>query len=61
MPLRACRRCHALTTGSRCPICKSTDLTTDFSGIVIINNPENSIIAKKLNIKQPGMYALKVR
>ncbi|MGQ4833499.1 MAG: transcription elongation factor subunit Spt4 [Candidatus Asgardarchaeia archaeon] len=61
MPLRACRRCHALTMTSRCPVCKSTDLTTDFSGIVIINDPEHSEIAKKLNIKQPGMYALKVR
>lgn len=61
MPLKACRKCHFLTERNICPICKSTSLTTDFSGLVIIIDPENSEVAKKLQITQPGSYALKVR
>ena len=61
MVFKACRKCHYITEGSVCPICKSTSLTTDYSGIVIIIDPEKSEIAKKLQLKHPGMYALKVR
>jgi len=45
----------------RCPICKSTDLSEDFSGHVIIVDPENSEIAEKLGVTLPGNYALRVR
>jgi len=61
MTLKACRNCHYISSGPRCPVCKSTDLTTSYSGIVIITNVEKSIIAKILKIKTPGPYALKVR
>jgi len=30
-------------------------------GIVVIVDPENSLIAQKLNINKAGKYALKVR
>jgi DNA-directed RNA polymerase subunit E" len=58
---KACRICHVITTKSHCPICKSTNLTDSFSGLVLVFNPETSMIAKKLNIKEPGEYALQVR
>ena len=45
----------------RCPVCNSTDLSDDFSGMVIILNPELSEIAKQLNVTRPGSYALRVR
>ncbi|MEM1524651.1 MAG: transcription elongation factor subunit Spt4 [Nitrososphaerales archaeon] len=56
----ACRKCHALTNGRICPICHSTDLSPNWSGLVIIINVKESQIAKALNITTPGRYALKV-
>lgn len=59
---KACRNCHALTTGSICPSCKSTNLSDDWTGIVVIMDPEGSYIAEKLGVKKTsGRYALKVR
>ncbi len=55
----ACRRCRAITTGKVCPICKSTDLSADWYGLVVIVS-EESQVAKMLNIKHRGKYALKV-
>jgi DNA-directed RNA polymerase subunit E" len=47
--------------GNVCPNCKSTSLSEDFTGVVIVLNPEVSEIAKKAGITKPGRYALKVR
>jgi DNA-directed RNA polymerase subunit E" len=47
--------------GDVCPVCKSTSLSDDWSGYVIVLDPKDSKIAKRLNINQPGKYALKVR
>jgi len=58
---KACRNCHAITDGNVCPECKSTDLSDDFSGVVIILNPERSEIAKLMNIKKKGRYAVRIR
>ncbi|MEM3880111.1 MAG: transcription elongation factor subunit Spt4, partial [Candidatus Bathyarchaeia archaeon] len=44
-----------------CPKCKSTSLSEDFSGIVILFEPESSAIAKAMNIREKGRYALKIR
>ncbi|MGI0047465.1 MAG: transcription elongation factor subunit Spt4 [Nitrosotalea sp.] len=56
----ACRKCKHVTTGKICPICKSTDLTPDWRGAVLISDPINSVIAKSLGITEKGKYALKV-
>lgn len=56
----ACRKCKAVTTGKICPICKSSDLTPDWSGIVLVVDPTNSEISKTLGITQKGKYAIKV-
>ncbi|MEM2341692.1 MAG: transcription elongation factor subunit Spt4 [Candidatus Bathyarchaeia archaeon] len=58
---RACRRCHYITEEKVCPNCKSTDLSEDFSGLVIIFDPKNSAIAKVMKIEKKGRYAIKVR
>ncbi|MHA1364974.1 MAG: transcription elongation factor subunit Spt4 [Candidatus Heimdallarchaeota archaeon] len=47
--------------GNQCPNCKTHNFSKDYSGEVHIIDPENSEIAKKLNIKIPGVYALRVR
>ncbi len=56
----ACRKCKAVTTGKICPVCKSSDLTPDWNGIVLVVDPTNSEISKTLGITQNGKYAIKV-
>ena len=42
----ACRKCKCVTIGKVCPACKSSDLTPDWQGIVLVANPSESRIAK---------------
>lgn len=56
----ACRKCKCVTTGKVCPVCKSTDLTPDWNGIVLVVEPTDSIVAKTLGITAKGKYALQV-
>jgi len=56
----ACRKCKCVTTGKVCPICKSSDLTPDWNGVVLVVDPTNSEISKTLGITQKGKYAIKV-
>ena len=56
----ACRPCKCVTIGKICPACKSSDLTPDWQGIVLVANPGESKIAKTLGISVKGKYALKV-
>jgi len=58
---KACKKCRFITTETICPVCKSEELSTRFSGSVVIFDSENSEIAKKLGIKQKGEYALIVQ
>ena len=58
---KACTNCHFITKENVCPKCRSTTLSDDFSGIVIVFDPEESAIGKAMNIKEKGRYALKVR
>jgi DNA-directed RNA polymerase subunit E" len=43
-----------------CSACKSSDLTPDWQGIILVVNPEESKIAKTLGITAKGKYAIKV-
>ena len=58
---KACANCHFITKESVCPKCRSTTVSDDFSGLVIVFDSEGSAIAKAMNIKEKGKYALKVR
>ena len=61
IPEKACRVCrHIEIEKNQCSNCKSFNLTSEFAGFVIIFDLESNI-AKKLQIKNPGRYALKVR
>lgn len=58
---KACKKCRRLiTTGNECPICRSKDLTTSWSGLLIVYDTESEI-AKKVGIASPGRYAIRVR
>jgi len=56
-----CRECHRVVEGEACTTCGSGNLSTDWTGYLVIIDPERSEISKKMNIKLPGKYALKVR
>jgi DNA-directed RNA polymerase subunit E" len=61
MSEKACPTCHRLTNENVCPKCKTSSLSDDFSGLVIVFEPEGSAVAKVMDIKEKGRYALKVR
>ena len=58
---RACRTCKVITNESTCPICKGTELSDDYSSLLIVLDPDNSLLAEKLEAKEAGNYALKIR
>jgi len=58
---KACKNCKIFVKGHECPLCKSSDLTTSWKGRIVIFDTEKSDIAKKLNIKVKGEYAIKTR
>lgn len=61
MTEKACRNCNFITEESTCSACGGAQLSGDWSGYVVVLDPENSEIAKRLNITQSGKYALRVR
>jgi DNA-directed RNA polymerase subunit E" len=59
---KACRDCHLISEDvDKCPSCHGTNLSKDWNGFVVVTDVPHSIIAKKMQIDQPGKYALKVR
>lgn len=61
MSERACRDCRLISEGSSCQNCKSTNVSDDFSGLVIMIDPEGSTIAHAMGIDKRGRYAIRVR
>ena len=60
--LKACKLCNTIVEeGDKCPNCGSKELTESFKGRAVILNPEKSEVAKKLNLKQKGNFAIKTR
>ncbi|MFB6109990.1 MAG: transcription elongation factor subunit Spt4 [Halodesulfurarchaeum sp.] len=59
----ACRECHHIVEADQnaCPYCGSSSLTEDWAGYVVITHPVESEIAEKMEVAEPGEYALKVR
>lgn len=59
---KACKLCNTIyETGDKCPNCGSKDFTDSFKGRIVVMNPENSEIAKKLNLTNKGNFAIKTR
>lgn len=58
---KACRDCRRVVgEEKRCPVCGGDTFTTFWRGYVIISDPENSEIAKKMGISVTGKYALQL-
>lgn len=60
--MKACRNCHLIVFGpeKNCPKCGG-ELSDQFSGMIIILDPEHSEIAKLASINVIGSYAVKVK
>ncbi|MEM4576670.1 MAG: transcription elongation factor subunit Spt4 [Candidatus Nezhaarchaeales archaeon] len=60
---KCCLRCKSLlpSQANVCPNCKSSEFSFDWSGLVIVFDTENSLIASALKITKPGRYAIKCR
>jgi len=58
----ACGECHLVLNDGvdQCPRHPSANVSSDWTGYVIIIQPERSEIAERLKVEQPGKYALKV-
>lgn len=60
MPEKACKNCRRLVKGNLCPVCKSSDVTTNWKGLIVVINPDSEI-AKEAGITAPGKYAVRVK
>jgi DNA-directed RNA polymerase subunit E" len=49
-----------LSSKDRCPSC-GNPTSDNWSGLLIITDPEESELARELNIQIPGEYCLRVR
>ncbi|MEK6840373.1 MAG: transcription elongation factor subunit Spt4 [Nanoarchaeota archaeon] len=61
MKQRACKVCNTIYEGEVCTKCGSREHTEGFKGRIQVLNPEKSEIAKKLNLKEKGKFAIKTR
>jgi len=61
MKQKACKICNRIYEGNKCPECSAKESTESFKGRIIIVNPEKSEIAKKLNMKNKGNFAIKTK
>jgi len=58
---KACKICHTIYEGEKCPKCESKESTDSFKGRIVLLNPEKSEIAPKLKLKDKGNFAIKTR
>ncbi len=61
MAKKVCKKCKIFVDENMCPICKGTEFITTWKGKISILNVEKSEVAKKLDIKKEGDYAIKIR
>ncbi len=60
-PFKACKKCGTLIPRKEnvCPVCGSTEIESErWSGVLIVLDPENSEVAKKLGIDKPVFKAI---
>lgn len=60
MAERACPGCNYVSFEKTCPLC-GAETSADWTGLIVVIDPDESQLAQELNITTPGRYALKVR
>lgn len=59
---KACKICKTIfEVGEKCPNCGSKEYTENFKGRIVVLDPEKSEIAKEINIKEKGNFAIKTK
>jgi len=58
---KACKICNTIYEGDKCSKCGSKESTESFKGRIVVLDLEKSEIAKKLNLKEKGNFAIKTR
>ena len=58
---RACKECKTIFDGDRCPKCASQEFTESWKGKIVILNPQESELARKVKINEKGTYAIKTK
>ena len=61
MARKVCKKCKIFVDKDTCPICNGHEFINTWKGRITILNLEKSEIAKKLEIKREGEYAIKTR
>ncbi|MBS7650091.1 MAG: transcription elongation factor subunit Spt4 [Candidatus Bathyarchaeia archaeon] len=61
MKEKACKNCRFISMGNICPNCKSSVLSEDWAGLVIVLDVEKSEISRMIGAKTPGKYAIHIR
>lgn len=61
MKEKACKICSAIYEGDKCPKCESKEHTETIKGRIVVLDSEKSEIAKKLDLKDKGNFAIKTR
>lgn len=61
-PFKACVNCRTLVPRetASCPVCGSNKFTEEWSGVIIVLDPEASKAASILGYKSRGRYAIKI-
>lgn len=57
---KVCVNCRIFVEGTQCPICQSSNFSTNFKGVMYIIDANNSMIANNLEIKSKGKYAIRL-
>ena len=57
---KACKQCKSIFEGTKCPKCGSLEITDTFKGRIMILKPEESEVAKNINIKEKGIFTIKL-
>ena len=58
--MRACTACQLISDKDICPACGNAT-SDNWSGLLIVIDPEESELAREMNIEIPGEYCLRVR
>ncbi len=58
---KVCRECKLFVDGDVCPHCNESNFSRSWKGVVMVNDPNDSEIAQKLEITKKGKYCLWVK
>jgi DNA-directed RNA polymerase subunit E" len=58
---KVCRNCRLFVKEDSCPICRESNFSRSWKGMVMINDPLQSEIAKTLGMTVKGKYCLWVK